>query len=177
MMNKQYISDEIDLSMLTTYQAGIVQASAHRNLQKTCDDILKQFDITTMQWLLLGTIHTAKGESLRLTDVASMTGTGLPYITNTLNDLEAKGIITRRVNRLDSRSKIIVLSDSFAEKFNHIERTLRAHLRERLYENISDTDFKAYVKVLYQLANNKDLSQGKTKLSKQDSKGGGVQNG
>jgi DNA-binding MarR family transcriptional regulator len=166
MMRSQILpAEDIDLGRLPTYQAGIVQASAHRTIQKTCDNILRKYGLTTMQWLLLGTIYTAKGDPLRLTDLANMTGTGLPYITNTLNYLETKKIITRRTNRLDSRSKIIKVTTGFADKFDSIEADLRTHLRERLYETISDAEFKVYIKVLYQLAGSEQLLETNTEPS------------
>jgi DNA-binding MarR family transcriptional regulator len=144
---------QVSLSSLTTYQAGVLQAAAQRNLQRTCDEVLKKYDLTTMQWLLIGSIFNAKGDPLRLTDLARSMGTGLPYITNNLNYLESKLMIDRKLNSLDSRSKIILIADKFVKQLEKIEKELRSTLREVLYEDISEDDFKIYINVVMRLAN------------------------
>jgi DNA-binding MarR family transcriptional regulator len=145
-------SKPFNLASMTTYQAGVLQASAHRNLQRNCDEVLRQYELTTMQWLIIGSIYNAKGVPLRLTDLAAVTGTGLPYITSTLNYLEEKRIITRKLNNEDSRSKIIFIADDYIEQLAIIEKDLRKNLRETLYENIDAQDFNTYIKVIVQLA-------------------------
>lgn len=142
-----------DLSTVTTYDSGIAQATMHRKLQKFCDDVLKPYGITKMQWLIVGTVYEHRQTGIRVSDLARIVGTNLPYMTNSVNVLEHKNILERLENQLDSRSSIIAIESDFAPKCKKIEQTLRDALRQKIYADISPDDFRIYLKVLYALAN------------------------
>lgn len=141
------------LSDITTYQAGVAQASAHRLLQKICDQLLKPYGLTKMQWLIIGTVLDAGKEGIRITSLTNKIGTTMPYMTTSVNLLEVKGIVTRASNKGDNRSKVITLAEDFADKCEEIERTLREGLRQTIYANVDPTEFRVYMKVLFQLGN------------------------
>ncbi len=147
------LTTDKEQAAISTYQAGVVQAHAHRQLQKYCDGVLEQFCITKMQWLIIGTVLDARPEGIRISDLARKVGTTLPYLTNTINQLEAKGILARKDCGDDSRAKLVSVTGSFRPKCAEIERVLRRALRESIYANISPKDFEVYIKVLYSLAN------------------------
>lgn len=139
------------LQGVTTYQAGIAQAAAHRTLQKYCDQILKPYGITKMQWLIIGTVVDADSSGVRISNLADTLGTTMPYMTTSVNVLELKGILVRRNNKQDSRSKLVSVSEDFSHKCEEIEWTLRDGLRSTIYADISPAEFLVYMKVLYQL--------------------------
>ena len=139
------------LSSITTYQAGVAQAAMHRALQKRCDEILKPFGITKMQWLIIGTVLDAGPGGMRLSDLAGMLDTTLSYLTNTINLLESRGFVVRTDHGSDSRAKLITVSPEFSAQCAHIEATLRDGLRQTIYANVNQKDFQTYMKVLYQL--------------------------
>ena len=142
-----------NLGSATTYDSGIAQATMHRKLQKFCDDVLRPFGITKVQWLIIGTVYEHRQTGIRVSDLARIVGTNLPYMTNTVNTLEHKNILERLENQLDSRSSIIAIHPDFAPKCKKIEQTLRDALRQKIYSDISTEDFRVYMKVLYTLAN------------------------
>lgn len=141
-----------DLSTTTTYQAGIVQAAMHRKLQKFCDDILLPYGITKGQWLIIGAVFDNRATGIRISDLAEIVGTNVPFMTNTVNRLVDKKILMRVQNQLDSRSTLICLTPSFQPKCKTIEETLRNALRKEIYKDIPVDEFKIYMKVLYKLA-------------------------
>lgn len=141
-----------DLSQITTYQAGVIQAMTHRLLQKHCDDILKKYGITKMQWLIIGTVSDAGPDGARVTDLAKILGTTLSYLTNTVNLLESKQILLRTAHKEDNRAKFIYLNPSYTDTSHEIESYLRQKLRTSIYANISQYEFRTYMKVLYRLA-------------------------
>lgn len=143
-----------DLSKTTTYQAGIAQATMHRKLQKFCDDVLEPYGISKMQWLIVGTVLDHRSTGIRVSDLADIIGTNLPYMTNTVNKLEDKKILARVDNQLDNRSTFITITPAFAPKCKKIEATLRDALRQKVYAGVSFEDFRVYMKVLYILADN-----------------------
>lgn len=136
---------------ITTYQAGATQASVHRSLQKLCDRILAPFDITKMQWLIIGHVLDAGVAGVRISDLAQRLSTTVPYITTAVNILEARGYLIRKCNHLDSRSKLLVLNPDVVPRCKTIETTLWQGLRDTLYSRIDQTDFLIYLKVLCQL--------------------------
>lgn len=141
-----------DLVAISTYQAGVVQAHAHRQLQKYCDQVLERFSITKMQWLIIGTVLDAGSKGIRISDLSHKVGTTLPYLTNTVNQLEAKNILTRKYHGDDSRAKLVSVDPKFKPKCAKIEKVLRQALRESIYAGIDPKDFAIYIKVLYKLA-------------------------
>ena len=76
------------LSNITTYQAGTVQAAMHRLLQKQSDEVLKPFGLTKMHWMIIGNVIDAGDKGIRMSDLASLLGTSLPYLTKAVNALE-----------------------------------------------------------------------------------------
>lgn len=143
-----------DLSVITTYQAGVVQAAMHRLLQRKCDEFLAEHGISKMQWLIIGTVLDAGKKGIRISDLAEIMGTTISYLTTAINLLESKRMLKRTSDDDDSRAKIIVVHPRFATKCNKIERELRQFLRETIYREVAPEDFQVYIKVLYQL---KDL--------------------
>lgn len=141
---------------ITTYQAGVVQATAHRSLQRYYDSMLKPYGITKMQWLIIGTVLDAGTNGVRVSNLAHDLGTAMPYMTTSVNTLQLKGMLDRSDNKQDSRSKLITVSDSFAGQFETIERTLRDGLRKVIYADIDPKEFRVYMKVLFQL---RDITQ------------------
>lgn len=150
-MSTPHCDDELDLSQITTYQAGVAQATTHRILQKYCDDVLGQYGITKMHWLIIGTVLDAGPAGVRLTELSETLGTTMPYITSAVNLLESKHMLTRTDDRNDSRAKKISINKTFAPKCTEIETTLRQALRQSIYARIDPTDFRTYMKVLFQL--------------------------
>jgi len=140
-----------NLGDITTYQAGIVQASVHRALQKLCDAALKPYGISKMQWMIIGNVLDSGTKGARITDLAKLLGTTLPYLTTTINLLESKGILVRVDNQKDNRSKLVSVSTKFAKKTDEIEQALRQALRDTIYSKVEPKEFRIYMKVLYQM--------------------------
>ena len=150
------ISDEPiisgDLSRISTYEAGILQSKMNRKLQKFCDQVLSEFGITKMQWLIIGTVYDHATTGTRITDLSKILGTNLPYMTTAVNTLVYKNILVRVGNVQDNRSKIVAVHADFAPKCSLIERTLRNALRQKIYKDIPPEDFKVYMRVMFVLA-------------------------
>lgn len=137
---------------MTTYNAGVMQASAHRSLQKNCDALLKPYGITKAQWLLIGTVLDNSKHGIRVSDLAVKLDTTLAYLTNTINLLESKDILVRTPNKEDSRAKAVTVHPKFFLRCPEIETALREGLRKLVYAKISYEDFNTYMKVLSQLS-------------------------
>lgn len=142
----------MDISSITTYQAGVAQSSAYRNLNKLFSTMLKQHELTSMQWFVLGTIFDTGADGIQLTQLSTKLQTGLPFITNTINLLESKGMVERRGSPTDSRSKSVFISESFIPTCRKIEADLSAKLQDSAYGQVDREEFGTYVKVLHKLS-------------------------
>jgi DNA-binding MarR family transcriptional regulator len=140
-----------DANELTTYQAGVLQAASNRHLQKICDDILGPFNLTKTQWLVIGTVADAGKQGIRISELALELGTTLPFLTNTINQLESKQILNRQTDKSDSRSKYVSVNSKYLPNVKKIETVLRQELRKMVYNKIKPSEFRIYIKVMQQL--------------------------
>ncbi len=145
----------MDISKITTYQSGIVQAAAHRITTRVVSDFLQQYDLTAMHWFIIGHIYDHSDTGLRLTDLTKTLQATLPYTTTTVNFLESKGIVTKKVHATDSRTKLVSINPSYYQEIEKIESGLRDEMRNKLYDadNISRDELQTYITVLYKMAN------------------------
>lgn len=156
-MNKS--TDNFNLGLISTYQAGVVQSQAHRRLKKEVSEFLKPFGLTMMEWFALGLIKDSEHTGIRLTELSAELQTTLPYTTNLINGLMYKGFINRQSDGGDNRAKNLKLAPGIADKCEEIEKDLRAKMRLLIYSNISAKDLNTYVKVLYLIANQTNLKE------------------
>jgi len=147
---------EPNMSYVSTYQSGIAQATAHRVINRTVSEYLVRYDLTAMQWFIIGYINDGGERGITLTELAHAIGTTLPYTTNTINLLESKGIINKRSLETDNRTKLVTLNPSYKEMVDEIEAGLRDELRDTLYstDHISREELQTYITVLYKIAGN-----------------------
>ena len=146
------MKDFSDLSKITTYQSGVIQSAAFRNLKKHTDECLQEHSLTTMQWFIIGTILDADDDGIRITDLARQVGTTLGFLTNAINLLQSRGILMRVSHEDDSRAKLVYVSPAYRKTCQKIEEDLRNKLRTTLYAKVTPEELRTYVKVLYQFA-------------------------
>ena len=146
------MKDFSDLSKITTYQSGVIQSAAFRNLKKHTDEALSIHSLSTMQWFIIGTILDADGDGIRITDLARQVGTTLGFLTNAINLLQSRGILMRASHEDDSRAKLVYVSPGYRKTCQKIEEDLRNKLRTTLYAKVTPEELRTYVKVLYQFA-------------------------
>lgn len=146
-----------DISQISTYESGVVQSAAHRQTMKVKTDFLSQYDLTGMQWFVLGFVYEAGNDGISLTNLRSILDTTMPFITNTINTLEDKGYIHKTTSKSDNRIKIATLNQKRRELVEEIETGLREALRTELYtrDGISREELQTYIRVIYKLAQNK----------------------
>lgn len=151
-MSTTIMKDGFTLSEISTYQSGVVQSNAQRAIKNFTDKSLSEHGITTMQWFIIGTLLDAQPAGMRVTDLAKSVTTTLGYLTNTLNLLEARGMITRTTDETDSRTKMISVAKAFVPKCAAIERDLRNKMRASIYAKITPEELTTYIRVLSKLA-------------------------
>lgn len=135
-----------------TYRMAVTQSRANRAFKAKLSQLLKQHNVTMMQWTIIGLVGDAKKDGLRISDLAAALDTSMAFITTTVNMLEAKGIVEKTSHDRDSRAKIVRLSNSFRPKVGAIETDLSGHVQQWLGEKATPKDLATYFSVLKALA-------------------------
>lgn len=153
-------SSNIDIAQIATYQSGIIQASAHRIINRLVSDYLLRHGLTAMQWFAIGTIYDAGEQGVRLSDLNRKLSTTLPYVTNMVTLLESKGAILKIAHGGDSRIKLVKINPSYVSTVLQIESELRDHMRANLYtaDGVTRDELSSYITVLYKIVRNSDYS-------------------
>lgn len=140
------------LSQTTTYQAGVIQSTMTRQIKKFTDDCLREHGITTMQWFVIGTIYDAGSAGIRISALSKKVDTNIPYITNTINLLESRGMVVREETPGDNRARVVKIDPKFAPKCPVIEDSLRQKMRDGIYSHIEPHELQTYLSVIEKLS-------------------------
>ena len=136
----------------TTYQVGLLQTKAYRILKHHTARVLFQFDITTVEWGLLGLLNDSPN-GMRLNVLAHELGVEAPFISQMTLRLKKTGYFEHREDSEDSRAKIIMITKD-GKVF--VEKTEK-HLREAtksLLRDVPAKDILAYLSVLESIIRN-----------------------
>jgi DNA-binding MarR family transcriptional regulator len=142
----------MDLSELSTYQALVYQSKANRSIKTQFEKTLKHHNLTMMQWSVLGFVKEAGKTGIRISDLAQKIDTSLAFITNSVNTLEAKGMVQRLDHSTDNRAKLICIAPNYRRKIDSIEAELRTALGAWVESRASVDELVMYIKVLKNFA-------------------------
>src|SRR5262252_4149304 len=140
------------LSDISTYQAAVYQSRAHRVVRNRIGSLLKKHGLTMTQWSVLGYVHDAGEQGIRISDLARKIDTSLAFVTNSVNTLESKGMVYRLGHAQDNRAKLVRVSQEFAPKIEQIERYMRDELCGWIINRIGQDALQTYLDVLKSIA-------------------------
>lgn len=135
-----------------TYRMAVTQSRANRAFKLKMAQLLRQHNLTMMQWTIIGLVHDGGKAGLRISDLAQELDTSMAFVTTTVNMLEAKGMVVKSSHDRDSRAKLVRIVDSFKSKVNEVEKDLHQHIEKWLGEKVSAKDLATYREVLAAIA-------------------------
>jgi DNA-binding MarR family transcriptional regulator len=112
---------------------------------------LEDFDITVDQWLILKNL--SENELLSQTELAQMVFKDQPTLTRIIDILTKKGYVERVPHPLDRRSFHLLLTTEGISKVNELKPKI-ASIREKAWENLGETDFEEFKRILNTIYNN-----------------------
>lgn len=142
----------MELQTIPTYHAGIAQSKAYRVLKQLMADLLKKHGLTMMQWSILGLVYDAGKKGIRITDLAEQVDSTKAFITTSIQLLELRGLVVRRTDPKDTRSRLIAINPTSKKAVEAIEAEIRAEMRVRIYDKVTHEELTGYVTVLGKLA-------------------------
>ena len=75
-------------------------------------DLLRAVGITASEYLTLMSLSEAPSRELRMTDLANDTGLSASRITRLVNELQARGLVTKRASAEDRRGNVASLTSA-----------------------------------------------------------------
>lgn len=133
---------------LRTYQAGMLQGAAYRNLTAFLTRELSAVDLSVNEWALLGLLA---GGKYRPSEIAAAMGVTAPMVPRLIQALIAKRLAAETADGSDQRSKSIAITDKGKVLLDDNEIRLRAAMREYL-SDIPTADLEKYVRVMAVIA-------------------------
>lgn len=137
---------------VSTYHTGIVQAKAYRILKNYSSRILRDYDVSPLDWALLGLLHEHP-QGLRFTIVAHELGVEPPMVTSMVDALSKKNLVVRSDDPTDRRAKLICLTPTGKNFIPRVEKAVRKKMKP-LLRGIALRDLLTYVKVLEKIVAN-----------------------
>lgn len=113
------------------------------------DRRLAAFGLTESRWLIL--LHLSRlGEAATQRELAEAVGVRGPTLVHTLDWLEAEGLIERRTEACDRRTKSVHLRAEAAPVLERIETTVAA-VRVEIFSDLSPAEVATCLKVFEQI--------------------------
>ena len=94
---------------------------------------------------------SARGDSLRVTDLAEMLGVDIPTVTRKVQQLERDGMVVRQSDPDDRRASRICLTAAGRRTIDRVRKARRSWL-EHLFEGWGDDDLSALADLLSRFA-------------------------
>lgn len=135
--------------IMSTYEAGLIQAQGYRTLKVFLDGFLKKYDLRMQEWALMGIVHDNKDLSLR--KISDILDVEAPLTTRMVAELVRKGLLERAADPEDARIKVVNTTAIGDKLVNEVEAELRTKMREFL-KGISPRELATYLKVLKKIA-------------------------
>jgi DNA-binding MarR family transcriptional regulator len=144
-------------SEFSSYRIGLLQTKAYRILNQRTAEYLKEFNISPIQWALLGLLYE-NPNGLKFSEAAEALWVEAPFITEMIEPLETQKLI--KIGRLenDQRVKILSLSEQGKSEVPIIESRLRKKIKPLLL-GLSPREFLIYRKVMQQIIKNQTDSE------------------
>lgn len=130
---------------MKTYEIGLLQSIAYRNLISRINEFLSGHNITANQWVVLGLAY--ERDEIHLTDVADRLHIRPASASEHIEDLVDQKFIERKENKADRRVKDITLTESGRRFVEKTEPQLKKKIQPLLSEASSE-DITGYFNTL-----------------------------
>ena len=124
-------------------------------IDKLSYPILEPHDLTHSQFKILKFLLVSPENSVRQVDIEKYYSMTNPTVTGLVQNLEKKGLIERKVNPNDSRSKILCPTEKTLAMKNLLYQ-LGDKLEEKLTSVLTDNERETLICLLKKLLNNVD---------------------
>lgn len=136
-------------SNIKSFDLILQQAKSNRFVKSYTSHILERYDLSTLDWSLLGSIYK-EPDGCRFVDISKSMGVEPPFVTELMNDPKLKTYLDIKTDPEDRRAKIVALTNKGKQRVTDIEKRLHASL-SKVLSAIPNADMKTYVNVMQKL--------------------------
>ena len=133
------------------YDVCITHAHGDRAFRNAIAGYLSQYNITMMEWLLLGIAAKEASKGVSMTHSAHVLGVTLPQVTALVAKLAPLGYIQQKSSNVDRRSRIILITSKGSGVFEKSSKVLEDSLSS-VFSGVSASDVATYLRVQQSLA-------------------------
>jgi len=142
----------VNVSDTTIYEVSLLLTKADRSFRLAVSRQLEPIGVSMMQWLLMSTVGKGPVAGLKMREVADALNVTMPQITALMNDLIKKKLVAQKVNKLDKRSRKLVLTTLGAQQLKDIEPKLQKAMAEFFDKKLTASEVEAYFSAAAKLA-------------------------
>lgn len=117
---------------ISMYEVCLLHSKADRALRVVVSKDLEQFDITMMEWLLMGVVSNGPKEGMTMSAVASTLDVTLPQVTALTASLTKAKLLKQKVSPRDRRSRKLVCTPAGRRLLEDVEVAIDRAMREWL---------------------------------------------
>lgn len=136
------------------YQACLQHSRADRALRVVVSRQLEKFDVTMMEWLLIGVVRNGPPEGLTMSAVAAALDVTLPQVTALTASLTKGKLMKQKVSRQDRRSRRLICTPTGKRLVDNTEEAIREAMKEWLAD-IPKEKLTVYFETVEMLAGRK----------------------
>jgi len=115
-------------------------------------DLVRSAGLTASEYTMLMHLSEAPNRELRMADLAQATGLSASRTTRLVQDLQSRGLVTKRSSADDGRSNIARLTASGMSKMKSAWPAHLASVRKRWFDHIDDSALRRTAEVLATVA-------------------------
>jgi MarR family transcriptional regulator, transcriptional regulator for hemolysin len=143
-----------DTESITMYQACLLHSRADRALRLVVSRKLDQFNVTMMEWLLMGAVSSGPKDGATMSAVAGALDVTLPQVTALTASLTKAKLLKQKVSRKDRRSRKLMVTATGKKLLDELEKAADASMKEWLAD-IPEEQLKTYFDTVRILAERK----------------------
>jgi DNA-binding MarR family transcriptional regulator len=132
---------------LTTYQIGVLVARTHRVLKAHTDAVLAPYDLTSVDWAIMGLLHDDKRSGMKLSVLSEELGVEAPFITVRIKRLQDRKLVTIEAGKNDKRERLATITPEGSALVITIEPILRKESRTWL-KGVDPLDVTGFITVM-----------------------------
>jgi DNA-binding MarR family transcriptional regulator len=115
-------------------------------------DLVKSIGITANEYTTLMSLSEAPGREFRMADLANATALSPSRMTRLVDDLQARGLVTKRTSSEDGRGNIAKLTPAGMAKLRAAWPAHLASVRARVFDHVDPANVAKASKALSEIA-------------------------
>ena len=115
-------------------------------------DLVRSAGLTASEYTTIMNLSEAPNRELRMADLAEATGLSASRTTRLVDDLQSRGLVTKRGSSADGRSNIAKLTPQGMAKLKSAWRVHLASVRRRVFDHIDVADVQHTARALSAVA-------------------------